>query len=39
MASESRQKAEESFDRCDTDGFLSQWALVIVQRDEIEAVL
>jgi hypothetical protein len=25
-AAENRRKAEESFDRCDTDGFLSQWA-------------
>lgn len=25
------QAAEESFDRCDTDGFLSQWA---VRKDE-----
>lgn len=25
-AHESRRSADESFDRCDTDGFLSQWA-------------
>jgi hypothetical protein len=37
-ASESRQKAEESFDRCDTDGFLSQWALGLgAQKDEMQA--
>lgn len=26
MAARSRQAARDSFDRCDTDGFLSQWA-------------
>lgn len=26
MANEQRAKREESFERCDTDGFLSQWA-------------
>lgn len=26
MANASRQSAEESFQRCDTDGFLTQWA-------------
>jgi hypothetical protein len=40
MASESRQKAEESFDRCDTDGFLSQWALGIgAQKNEMQATI
>jgi hypothetical protein len=28
-AEDSRRRAEESFQRCDTDGFLSQWALNI----------
>lgn len=26
QAKENRERAQESFDRCDTDGFLSQWA-------------
>lgn len=26
MAAASRQRSSDSFDRCDTDGFLSQWA-------------
>lgn len=26
MAQDSRRRSAESFDRCDTDGFLSQWA-------------
>lgn len=26
MAARCRQQSQESFDRCDTDGFLSQWA-------------
>jgi len=36
-AQRSREAAEESFQRCDTDGFLSQWALGLsAQRDERE---
>lgn len=31
-AAESRRKEAESFDRCDTDGFLSQWAHGITAR-------
>lgn len=32
------QAAEESFQRCDTDGFLSQWALGLgAQRDRLQA--
>lgn len=33
-----KRREEESFQRCDTDGFLSQWALSIgAQRDEANA--
>lgn len=36
----SREREEESFQRCDTDGFLSQWALSIgAQEREREAAL
>lgn len=39
-AKESRERAYESFERCDTDGFLSQWASNTVAREkEIEANL
>jgi len=32
------QKAEESFDRCDTDGFLSQWAHgITAQKKQLQA--
>ena len=35
-----RQEAADSFDRCDTDGYLSQWALgICAQRDELKAML
>lgn len=33
LASEANERAIESFDRCDTDGFLSQWALAIQERE------
>lgn len=37
-AADSDAKAEESFQRCDTDGFLSQWALGLgAQRDRLQA--
>ena len=33
-----REREEESFQRCDTDGFLSQWALSIgAERDALDA--
>ena len=32
MADERRRRSEESFQRCDTDGFLSQWASDITAR-------
>jgi hypothetical protein len=39
-AAASRERAEESFRRCDTDGFLSQWANQIgAQKDEAQAVI
>lgn len=34
-AGDNRQSAQDSFDRCDTDGFLSQWASgICAQRDD-----
>lgn len=33
-AAENRRRAEESFDRCDTDGFLSQWANDMTAREK-----
>jgi hypothetical protein len=33
MASASRRRSYESFDRCDTDGFMSQWASDCVARE------
>jgi len=40
MATGNHKRAAESFDRCDTDGFLSQWAATTVAREyELKAEL
>ncbi len=39
-ATNHRAAAEESFERCDTDGFLSQWAHgICAHRDELQAMV
>jgi hypothetical protein len=38
LAAQHRQEAQDSFDRCDTDGFLSQWAHgITAQKAELQA--
>lgn len=38
VAEDRKRREEESFQRCDTDGFLSQWALGIgARRDQLQA--
>jgi len=32
MAADARKRSSDSFDRCDTDGFLSQWASDVMAR-------
>ena len=39
-ANDERRAKEDSFDRCDTDGFLSQWAHgICAQRDDLQAIV